>query len=647
MTAPAQILANALQCAVDAVCNFARFVVNESRTRLTPPPPPPLGICGSIAAAARIFGLALLLTTSGALAVANDALAQTSCPDFHESARNGNLAGVECNLAIVGGPRNPSAGADGLTPLHHAAGNGHAEIVTVLLAEAGVGPDPRTNPSQNETPLHHAAFTGQEKIVSILLDAGADVNAKNAGQSTPLHFAFRQGNLEVVKHLLREEDVLVNERDSSGFTPLDFAFLVIPEFVPLLIEKGAHYGGSPCAIWETVNPESNTPPCLDGVFVSVAISAGGTISVSWSEDADVQGDEGILPGATVTFTALPDAGYSLSLWGGICDGDSVEDSRCVQEVRMDATVSAVFSCTDLHAAAAAGNLETVNCILASGADVNAPDAEGKTPLHLAAGEGHLEVVQELLTVGATLNAADDDGDTPLTEAADEGHMEIFNLLVAAGGKHAGVECGPSEVPNPNGNTPPCESCGTNEIVSGGVCVSCGADEIVSGGACVSCGANEIVSNGVCVSCGANEVVSGGACVSCGANEIISNGVCESCGRNEVASGGACECASGYEAIGGTCIHPENRLPEDETTCADAFGGDWVDLSAEHGEGKGVCSGIDINDTFCLAGTGSALPCLGLFNHVRSCNLLGRPALDPWHCAAACAGGKASGARCLE
>ena len=41
MTAPAQILANALQSAVDAVCNFARFVVNESRTRLTPPPPPP------------------------------------------------------------------------------------------------------------------------------------------------------------------------------------------------------------------------------------------------------------------------------------------------------------------------------------------------------------------------------------------------------------------------------------------------------------------------------------------------------------------------------------------------------------------------------------------------------------------------------
>ena len=108
-----------------------------------------------------------------------------------------------------------------------------------------------------------------------------------------------------------------------------------------------------------------------------------------------------------------------------------------------------------------------------------------------------------------------------------------------------------------------------------------------------------------------------------------------------------ECLPDHGKINEHCVHPENPLPEDRTTCAEIFGGDWVDLSAAHGAGKGVCSGIDINDTFCLTGTVSALPCLGLFNHVRSCNLLGRPALDPWHCAAACAGGKAAGARCLE
>ena len=54
----------------------------------------------------------------------------------------------------------------------------------------------------------------------------------------------------------------------------------------------------------------------------------------------------------------------------------------------------------------------------------------------------------------------------------------------------------------------------------------------------------------------------------------------------------------------------------------------------------ICSEIDINDTFCIIGRdgedNSALPCLGLFRHVNRCNFTyNRPALDPFHCAAAC------------
>ena len=354
---------------------------------------------------------------------------------------------------------------------------------------------------------------------------------------------------------------------------------------------GDSVGDSQCALAVTMEVTVGAEFELLFFEISLAASDNGTVSAGWQGDANLQSGEEVSFGATVTFTATPADGYELTLWTGACMGDSVEDSECVLGVTMDATIGAGFGCLDFHESAAAGNLAGLKCNVDAGADVNAPDESGKTPLHLAAGEGHLEVVRELLTLGATLNASDDDGDTPLTEAAENDNVEIFNLLAMEGGTHEGAECGPGEVPNPNGKTPPCESCE--------------------------------------------------------ADEIVSNGVCESCGRNEVASGGACECASGYEAIGGICIHPENRLPEDETTCADAFGGDWVDLSAEHGEGKGVCSGIDINDTFCLTGTVSALPCLGLFNHVRSCNLLGRPALDPWHCAAACISGKASGARCLE
>ena len=67
----------------------------------------------------------------------------------------------------------------------------------------------------------------------------------------------------------------------------------------------------------------------------------------------------------------------------------------------------------------------------------------------------------------------------------------------------------------------------------------------------------------------------------------------------------------------------------------------------------VCSNIDINDTFCIIGQdgedNSALPCLGLFRHVNTCNFAyNRPALDPFHCAARCGSGKrAVGRQCAD
>ena len=67
----------------------------------------------------------------------------------------------------------------------------------------------------------------------------------------------------------------------------------------------------------------------------------------------------------------------------------------------------------------------------------------------------------------------------------------------------------------------------------------------------------------------------------------------------------------------------------------------------------VCSNIDINDTFCIIGQdgeeNSALPCLGLFRHVNTCNFAyNRPALDPFHCAARCGAGKrAVGRQCAD
>ena len=53
------------------------------------------------------------------------------------------------------------------------------------------------------TPLHDAARYGYLKIVRLLLEYGANINAKDMFGKTPLDFAKRRNQLEVVEKLER------------------------------------------------------------------------------------------------------------------------------------------------------------------------------------------------------------------------------------------------------------------------------------------------------------------------------------------------------------------------------------------------------------------------------------------------------------
>ncbi len=59
--------------------------------------------------------------------------------------------------------------------------------------------------------------------VDLLLERGADPSIKGKNGSTPLHFAARRGNEEIVKVLLEHPKVNVNVTDGSGKTPLHIA----------------------------------------------------------------------------------------------------------------------------------------------------------------------------------------------------------------------------------------------------------------------------------------------------------------------------------------------------------------------------------------------------------------------------------------
>ena len=86
-------------------------------------------------------------------------------------------------------------------------------------------------------------------------------------------------------------------------------------------------------------------------------------------------------------------------------------------------------------AASAGDIKTVQCLLAQGASPDASGVDGaSTALIEAAANGHTAVVQILLAKGADVDKTDYKGKTALQRATEKGHKDIVQILKKAGAK---------------------------------------------------------------------------------------------------------------------------------------------------------------------------------------------------------------------
>ncbi len=85
----------------------------------------------------------------------------------------------------------------------------------------------------------------------------------------------------------------------------------------------------------------------------------------------------------------------------------------------------------LVSAAYRGDINAVNALLDSGADVN-EQTSGETALLAAAGRGHTEIVKLLINRGADINAMAQKGWSPLGDAARYDWADIVEILIAQG-----------------------------------------------------------------------------------------------------------------------------------------------------------------------------------------------------------------------
>ena len=133
--------------------------------------------------------------------------------EMHDAAAAGDLERVKAllkeNPALVFGKDN-----NGMTPLHWAALNGHKNMAELLVTNKA---DVNAKNNLGFTPLQDGELSGDKDVVEFLRQHGG--RSTMATDST-IHDAARDGELEKIKVLLKDNPDLVFSKDENGATAL-------------------------------------------------------------------------------------------------------------------------------------------------------------------------------------------------------------------------------------------------------------------------------------------------------------------------------------------------------------------------------------------------------------------------------------------
>jgi ankyrin repeat protein len=294
------------------------------------------------------------------------------------------------------------------------------------LKEISASGLPQVRDRLDWTPLHYAAIYGSNESVRILLDAGADPNARNKSQATPLIYAA--WSLERARMMV-EKGGDVNAATSDGITPLWVAEATAEcaQTVPWFLGKGA----------DAKQVRANGVDHLTHVAgrgnsrVLQALLDKGADARHVTKSGDTAIDAAISLYTSENVSLLIKAGANVNVAN--TDGGTVRNGP------IEST-----GVTPLMDAAASGHIASVPALLQAGAKVNTQDNRKMTALMMAVATDRArpETVRQLIAGGADVNLKDRNGETALDWARKFRNPEVLALLTKAGAKEQGLTPAP-------------------------------------------------------------------------------------------------------------------------------------------------------------------------------------------------------------
>ncbi|KAM5148969.1 CARD- and ANK-domain containing inflammasome adapter protein-like [Mantella aurantiaca] len=276
----------------------------------------------------------------------------------------------------------------------------------IVNALADKGADVNARNDIQYTPLLLAAELGKAESARALVQKGAKLDDRTPNLNTALHLAVQGGDASTAK-LLLQKGMSANLTSAGEQTPLHVAaFHNRRELSDVLLDAGANVNA---ATKESVTPlhVASQRGNLDVVESLLERKANANAKDKHSRTALHYAAEGGGGGA-----------LTRRLLGSKADPNAPDKDKK----------------TPLHVAAAAGNFDAVEAMLANRGRYGAKDMDGCTPLHYAVVSGNAEVVKSLLRAGKNKNLEDKNTwrKTPLHLAAEHGHSDLVSLLLTGG-----------------------------------------------------------------------------------------------------------------------------------------------------------------------------------------------------------------------
>ena len=313
--------------------------------------------------------------------------------------------------------------------------SGYKEVnrLVELMLERGADVNARDN--DQATPLHSASYMSKLEATRVLLDNGANIHAKNIQGRTPLHIVSQDRysiSEPALVELLLSRGADVNERDNDQATPFLLASLCLkPEIAEKLLQNGADVNA--------VNIHGQNALHLVSQSPHPDYQESGRLLLEAGVDLNGRDNDGRIPLHLAGFYGQVYVAEALLEYAAQVNATDISGHTPLHQVTLgisnyDYKTSGMQLWDQKQHPARV--IWLAELLFEHGADVNAQNKDHETPLHLASRLRLHEMTRLLLNHGAKVDVMNSEGKTPLQLATRRKGKAMRRLLSEYSAKHA-------------------------------------------------------------------------------------------------------------------------------------------------------------------------------------------------------------------